>query len=62
MLASQRRSQPKIVRGGNILTLGEQRYLVWDTASQSLKRLHVLKNFGAFPPGPPWLDLCCEHR
>jgi len=35
------------------LTLGEQQYFVWDTASQSTKLLDVLKVWGAWPPGLP---------
>jgi len=42
-------------RGANILTLSEQQYFVWDTASQSMEREDMLNIFGAHgllcPPG-----------
>jgi len=40
---NQWRSQPKIFGVGNILTLSEQQYLVWDAASQSTKCQDMLE-------------------
>jgi len=40
----QRRSQPKNLRGPNILTLGEKQYLVQDTTSRSTKQQDMVEN------------------
>jgi len=47
-------ASPKLCEGPNILNLGEQPYLIWDTASRSTKQhmLDVLGVHGPFaPPG-----------
>jgi len=39
------------------LTSSEQRYFVWEAASQSTKCQEILESWGARPSWPPWLRL-----
>jgi len=48
-------SQPKVFGGPNTLTLSEQQYFVWDTASQSTKPQDMLDIWGPWAPWPHWL-------
>jgi len=43
----------KFWEGPNLLTLSEQQYLVWDTASQSTKRQSMLEIFRGMTPLAP---------
>jgi len=47
----------KFFLGPNVLLFSEQRYFVWDNASQSTKRQKMLEIWGR-APWSPWLRLC----
>jgi len=54
----QWRSHRKILGGAKYVTLSEQQYLVWDTASRSTKRQDRLAILGPWLLCPSWLRLC----